>query len=311
MLMRGKPLAVVAAMTTLFCGVASAPAIVIRHDIADADALALAADTPAVGKLLAGSRLESTATLIHPRWALTAAHSLTDLKRVNLEFAGQFVAGRDWYVHRRWNDNERQGFDIGLVRLASPITAVTPATLYTGRDERGKVGRLVGYGDHGDGLSGAVDFDQLKRAGENRIDDYERVRHRRRLVLVTDFDRPTAGDALPFEATTASGDSGGPLFIDGRLAGITSWGSRPFSEYGDVARYTRVSAFVRWIDKVIARKVRSRNLARIGRPGERIFDSRPLWRHHAFSTPATLPEPTTLWLAWPLAAAVLCRRQRS
>jgi hypothetical protein len=275
---------------------AAAQAIVIRHDALDSDAISAAAGDLAVGKLLNRKRIDSSATLISPRWALTAAHSVTDIRFPKLEFAGQRVAAQRWYVHHKWNDNERQGFDIALVRLAKPVRSITPATLYRQRDEVGQTARLVGYGDHGDGLTGAIGFDALRRAGSNVIDRVDTVRGGLPHVLVTTFDAPGSAGSLPDEATTASGDSGGPLLLGDAIAGITSWGSSDFSEYGDVARYTRVSSFIAWIERVMGDKKRARRLAMEGVPGTRIFESQGMWRDRngsmtGFAATVAVPEP--------------------
>jgi hypothetical protein len=68
------------------------------------------------------------------------------------------------------------------------------------------------------------------------------------------------------EISTASGDSGGPSFIDGKIAGISSWGysDRGFfktnigdidkidnnGSFGEISGDTRVSFYASWIDKV-------------------------------------------------------------
>ncbi len=286
-------------------------AIVIRHDVADADAIVAAAGDDAVGKLLNRNRLDCTATLIAPRWVLTAAHCVTDIRHPKLDFAGQRVAAKRWFVHSKWNDNERQGFDIALVKLAKPITTITPATLYRQRDEVGQAARLVGYGDHGDGLTGATGFDAQRRAGSNTIQRLERARGGKPHVLVTTFNQPTDPDALPDEATTAAGDSGGPLLLGDAVAGITSWGSSDFSEYGDVARYTRVSSFAKWIDRIMGGKG---TLAIEGAPGQRILGGRHVWRDRdgsvfLYSSPASVPEPGAGLVLVVVMAPLLLRRR--
>jgi len=83
---------------------------------------------------------------------------------------------------------------------------------------------------------------------------------------------PTAADFFPgladafLEGTTASGDSGGPMFIFDpasgawRLAGLASWGVNPLlpagfsrtdSRYGDVAFFTDLTHHQDWITGVI------------------------------------------------------------
>ena len=305
---------------------AAAGAIVIRDDVADAVHLNLGVAEENVGKLLARRRLDCTATLIAPGWALTAAHCLTDMSRVRLEFEGQNVAARSWYVHKRWNNNERRGYDIGLIRLRTPVVGVTPATLYRGSDEVGQVGRIVGYGDHGDGQIGANDFDAQRRTAYNDIDAVAFAAGRPS-VLVTDFDAPGDPGVLANEGTTAPGDSGGPLFIGTAIAGITSWGSSDYSTYGDLARYTRVSSFANWVDSILRRPGRAARRAYVGGPNRRIsdlpsfrataFEWGPLATYsHANSTlaldgpRAAVPEPTGLAVVMIGALLVTPRRAR-
>jgi secreted trypsin-like serine protease len=54
------------------------------------------------------------------------------------------------------------------------------------------------------------------------------------------------------EFLIASGDSGGGLFIDNKLAGIHSCvmtvGKNPQSKYGEESGHTRISNFIEWIE---------------------------------------------------------------
>lgn len=94
-----------------------------------------------------------------------------------------------------------------------------------------------------------------------------------------------AQTGLPNEVGAAPGDSGGPLFVDGKIAGITSWGetgailsydgtniycggphdidvsanvdkaSCTDSSFGEFNGATNVSAYQSWVDAVLAGKV--------------------------------------------------------
>ena len=98
-------------------------------------------------------------------------------------------------------------------------------------------------------------------------------------VLFSDFDDGTAqhdafglffginglGKGLD-EVSTAAGDSGGPTFLNGQIAGLTSFGIRVFfldgsssdvdafnnSSFGEFNAFTRVSAYQDWIDSQIS-----------------------------------------------------------
>jgi hypothetical protein len=177
-----------------------------------------------------------------------------------------------------------QGYDLALIHLHDPVTGIMPATVYTGNNEIGKVGTYVGYGMRGDGISGSLIADDLRRAGNNTIDlaggnnpsgsggfDWASDR-----ILFADFDDlddldgiNLMGDAEPLdlEYAIASGDSGGPVFVDGNgpvLVGINSFvgafgpgdplpgDNNPDSSYGDFVGVTRVSAFNDWIGTTMA-----------------------------------------------------------
>ena len=68
-------------------------------------------------------------------------------------------------------------------------------------------------------------------------------------------------DLPDYEVLSAPGDSGGPTFIDGYIAGVTSYGYRLSgsdidgglnSSFGEFGADTRVSSYINWIDKVLA-----------------------------------------------------------
>lgn len=56
----------------------------------------------------------------------------------------------------------------------------------------------------------------------------------------------------PKDSTTCVGDEGGPLVVDGKIIGITSWGKQ--CTMGGDQVYTRVSQFVSWINSTMSGK---------------------------------------------------------
>ena len=63
------------------------------------------------------------------------------------------------------------GYDVALVQLETSVPeALTPATLYTGKNELGATGTSVGFGVTGTGLTGAITSDDENRAGLNVIE---------------------------------------------------------------------------------------------------------------------------------------------
>jgi hypothetical protein len=238
----------------------------------------------------------SGSLLFTGRHVLTAAHCM-DLDRNGQVDPGtrtvtfDMPAGRsfslsvpaaDITLAPGWNGNFQAGNDLALLRLPSiaPFGAER-FNIFRGSNELYQVFTLAGYGMTGTGNTGATLAAGTKRVGQNRFDaDAELLSHFPLLLNPT----PPAGRALAFdfdngsvfndafgvvffqpnlglgaaEADTAPGDSGGPSFLGGQVAGVHSFGvgfpSLPDvlpgvnSSFGEMAVDTRVSAFAGWID---------------------------------------------------------------
>jgi len=158
--------------------------------------------------------------------------------------------------------------DLAVVTLVADAPVDAPRyPLYGRNDEVGQSFVMVGYGDPGYGATGAVeggDPRPTKRSGINRyegvLDYYADVE-----FLAADFDSglpvnnafadgPDGSDLGfgPDETISAIGDSGGPTFINGAIAGMMAFGGRTDaadvngildSSWGEAAFDTRVSYF--------------------------------------------------------------------
>ncbi|MCC3531535.1 MAG: trypsin-like serine protease [Microcoleus sp. PH2017_22_RUC_O_B] len=201
----------------------------------------------------------------------------------------------NYYIHPGWTGYESEvGNDIAILklkRIAPP--SVEQYEINRNKNEVGQLFTKVGYGYIGLGNKGQNENSnsEAKRyAGQNRYDGLGDIfkssteSDMSELVLgsqlIFDFDDGTAehdslGRHFPKladrglgknEIATASGDSGGPSFVDGKIAGISSWGysDRGFfktnigdidkiddnGSFGEISGDTRVSFYASWIDKV-------------------------------------------------------------
>jgi Ca2+-binding RTX toxin-like protein len=168
-------------------------------------------------------------------------------------------------IHPAWTRPD--GHPSGHVDLAIlELPEIAPAgaqryELHRTLDEVGRIFEFVGYGQSGSG-STADDpdvFDGQKRLGMNRFDAVFTT------SLAADFDsglrRHDSGWSGDLglgarEAMIAPGDSGGPAFLDGRIAGLAkniqnytvdSLG-RISVNYGTTGGWERISASASWID---------------------------------------------------------------
>jgi hypothetical protein len=187
----------------------------------------------------------ASAVAIKPRWILTAAHVIKRAKTCTVTVDDKKINVSVFIPHKEFESNNFGYYDIGLAYCDEDIGLDFYPEFYTESDEVGKVCALAGYGITGTFDTGAKIGDRKKRGGSNRIMGIERH------LLTCDL----KDSNTPMEFLIASGDSGGGLFINKKLAGITSCimttDGHTDSNHNDESGHTRISQHINWIESTI------------------------------------------------------------
>lgn len=229
------------------------------------------------------------------RAVLTSAHLFADAATGSASVYFETTAGSQTLAASRITplstyDAVHNNNDLALVWLSgSASVTANRYSLYRGSDEIGQTLTMVGYGLPGTGDSGtltAYSGSHLRLKASNQFDaDAGTIKNSLGSLmawtpaagtqLVADFDNGTSSqDALgrllnlpgtglgQNEGLISSGDSGGPAFINGQVAGIASYtasvsrgGINPDadgvsnSSFGEMGFWQRVSHYQQWIDQ--------------------------------------------------------------
>lgn len=191
----------------------------------------------------------ASCVVINKHWVLTAAHVVenSNIVLIKDEKGNEYPISRA-YIHSEF-DSEKFGLnDIALCYSEKPIELDFYPELYSEKNEEGKICAIGGYGITGNFLTGSRMSDGRRRGGANRIDRIENQ------LLICSPSRRNE-NFVQMEFMIGSGDSGGGLFIDKKLAGINSCvmaaDKKPDSTYGDESGHTRISDHKEWIESTI------------------------------------------------------------
>jgi len=185
----------------------------------------------------------ASAVIIRPHWALTAAHVVQDAKEHYIKVQDKRHALTHVVWHKDFEENKVGWHDIALCYSPDDFGLKTYLPLYRKTDELGKAVTIAGWGSHGTFQTGAVKFDNNRRAGHNRVEADQLA------ILIC---RPSRPKKFPLEFMIGPGDSGGGLFIGNELAGINSFLSaadgKADGTYTDESAFTRISLYADWVE---------------------------------------------------------------
>ena len=182
-------------------------------------------------------------TIIHPNFIITAAHVVCDKDvDVSINYNNLLYKIDKIIIHPDFDQSFAKN-DIALLKTTSNMDIKSIPELYSGRDEIKKLSAIGGYGVTGKGSTGYRTSDNKLRVGTNRID------YIRDNLLCCSFSK---GNRSVLEFIITPGDSGGGLFINGKLAGINSCimasDGKANGNFGDESGHTRISDFISWIE---------------------------------------------------------------
>lgn len=196
------------------------------------------------GQLACGSGV-----VIDKHWVITAAHVVHGSESCIITVKDKKYCIDKMISHKDFNDDNFGYYDIALGYIKDGVDLEFYPELYREKNEISKTAYIAGYGLTGTFSTGATLSDGKKRAGTNKIDYIDRH------LLVCGIGSTMFNPKTELEFLIASGDSGGGLFIDQKLAGINSCvmasDKKPDSNYGDDSGHTRVSIHIDWIEEVM------------------------------------------------------------
>ena len=178
---------------------------------------------------------------------VTAAHVVKGVSTCKVSINNKTINVSQIIAHPKYKAERFGYYDIAICLLEDEIGLGWYPELYTGRDEIGKICAIAGYGTAGDFVVGANKTDNNLRAGSNIIDGLDKG-----LLICS----PSKNNKTELEYCIASGDSGGGLFINNKIAGINSCvihdKGQVRSTYGTLSGHTRVSDHIKWINQTLS-----------------------------------------------------------
>lgn len=245
----------------------SSHAIIVRHDVRADSYEVNAATYPAVFYLeQQGRRRVCAATVIHPRWAISAAHCLEETslastvenrRRFAVKVAGKTREIDVAIIHPNFDMTAKSDVDLVLLRFREASSFPVPYPIQQDATELGATVRLVGWGYFGLGTNGRQFDDGKVRMAKNVVEQADS-----RLQLKFDDPRRSDESPLALEGMPSLGDSGGPALLETGsglvLAGVAvgeimgpDYSEETQGKYGSVAVYERLSLHIDWIETVI------------------------------------------------------------
>ena len=188
----------------------------------------------------------ASAVIIKPKIIVTAAHVVNTAQDCYIILRDEKLSILFAIMLSDYKEEKIGPYDLAICYLENDAKIGFYPELYAKSDEVGKICSISGFGFTGTYDVGISKFDEKKRAGSNIVDGIISG------MLVCSVNK---SPKTSLEFLISSGDSGGGLFIDKKLAGINSCimtdDGKLDSNFNEDSLHTRISLHKEWIDSMI------------------------------------------------------------
>jgi len=189
--------------------------------------------------------------VLNSHWIITCAHIAEDeVDYINVVIDDKEHLINKFIINKDYSKKKLQA-DIALGFCEKGFGQVEEPLIHRGKIKLNEYCSFAGYGRYGTMITGANKYDGQLRGGTNRIDSFFKLD-----MVVVNGSRDRTRTQLEFLPNV--GDSGGGLFIQGKLAGITSLvlslDKVADSNYGDEGAFVQIYPHLEWIDKYVKKK---------------------------------------------------------
>lgn len=231
----------------------------IRHDVSDSKYLEFGKKFYCVKRLVTTTKRGketiyglASCVILNKHWIITAGH-IPEGRPVDtihvLDGDKQYLIDK-FIINKDYDFKGHKG-DIALGFSKKGFgDSIDNPVLYNKQLKIGDTCSMAGYGFYGTMSTGAGIMDNKLRGGTNKISS-----RKGDAVLITGS-RDNTRTTLEWLPNT--GDSGGGLFINGHLAGITSYvigmDGKANSTYGDKGAFTEIYPYLKWINSHVKKE---------------------------------------------------------
>jgi hypothetical protein len=207
-------------------------------------------------------------TLVSQNWVVTAAHNLLTpdgstqlpLSGMKIGFGANALTDSTKYavtqiIRVPGYSSVTGANDLAFLKLATPVTGITPVGLYTGTLSAGQEVTAIGHGQPGSPATGLLPYDGIERGMVNQLSSSaERLDlfpdASPEMVMTQFVSDNLLGNYEYLGGTVSPGDDGGGLMVldNGvwKLAGVTAF-DFDSPNYGAYSLYTEMSPYSAWI----------------------------------------------------------------